>query len=840
MFLYMAYLLLTVVTFLLMATNGLSDPLTEHKECKSLDIRTECKKMHLLDNCTAITGSLMITLFPKSPECNFSLYSFPKLREITGFVIFTEVLGLRSIRNMFPNLTVIRGRQLFLNYALGVTTMDDLELLEFPSLVAIQRGHVYISDNQKLCQLNGINADRLTLSTGENHIVMGSKNCTQSDNCKGCDSNFCWSNLTCQRFENDNLAHFDRNSENCHEECLGGCYNATAAGCVVCRGLTNAGECVKQCPADKYLLEQYQRCYTRDECLAHPGHFTFGFDCVTFCPGGYKPNTEMECVKCDPQDPCISVCSPEYDDKYVRIFNLADADKLRGCQIINGSLIIKIRSQVDELQLEQSLRSLREIRGHLKISRSSQLISLRFLRNLRRIHGNPLENRHYAFVLYDNKQLTELWEPTKQLEFETGGMFMHRNNKLCNKHMRDFQDRVRHDKVLDSLQTSDQEVLCGPAKLQLRVQARSHRTMMLSWPKEQTSVELELIYRMVPFGETQVTETDLEAPICTRINWQRLLLFVDDLRENGTHYSYQLEQLHPNTRYACLLRTFGGDLQHEARSELIYVQTQRDIPKSPLLAVTKKTDTSLSLSIGAQDQEYFVLNVFELPDDEAYMDERNFCKQPPFLWQDMDAMRWRSIQEYDYDDCCAHQEELADDQHFIDEMSTMYRCSLDAPENCATLGAKQLQLAANTTTYDLRNLERYRLYSLQLQACNKFGCSSVTTLNERTNFTLGADSLTELTACRVPKTTEYIMRFPEPSKPNGLVVNYVLHYRNNVSNEVVETHLSCLTRRDHADAKFVHVNNLNGTYNEGAVRVHSLAGDVITPFVAITWCDLVK
>lgn len=56
-----------------------------------------------------------------------------------------------------------------------------------------------------------------------------------------------------------------------------------------------------------------------------------------------------------------------------------------------------------------------------------------------------------------------------QLELVTGGMFMHRNNKLCNQHIREFQYLVLHDKVMDSLQTSDQEVLCGPAKLQLSV-----------------------------------------------------------------------------------------------------------------------------------------------------------------------------------------------------------------------------------------------------------------------------------------------------------------------------------------------------------------------------------
>jgi len=365
--------------------------------------------------------------------------------------------------------------------------------------------------------------------------------------------------------------------------------------------------------------------------------------------------------------------------------------------------------------------------------------------------------------------------------------------------------------------------------------------MLLSWPKAQTSKELELIYKIVPLGKTRVDENELEAAICTRVNWQRMLLFADDLQENGTHYSYQLEELHPNTRYACLLRSFGGELQHEARSDMIYVQTARDIPKSPSLAVIKKTDQSLTLTMSAQDQEYFLLNVYELSDDQAYIDKRDFCKQPPIVWQEMNAMRWRALQEYDYDDCCAQRLELADDQYFIDEMKAMYRCSLDALDNCAAFKQTQVQqvhLPSNTTMYDLRQLERYRLYSLQLQACNKFGCSSVTALNERTNFTLGADLLTELSGCRVPKTAEYIMRFPEPPKPNGFVVSYVLHYRYNVSANVTESHLSCLTRRDHAAAKFVHVNYLNNTYNECAVRVHSLAGDVITPYVAITWCDI--
>jgi len=95
---------------------------------------------------------------------------------------------------------------------------------------------------------------------------------------------------------------------------------------------------------------------------------------------------------------------------------------------------------------------------------------LNFLRNLERVHGDPPENRHYSFILYDNKKLAELWKPSRELQLVEGGMFMHRNNKLCNKRMREFQNNVNHDRALDSLQTNDQEVQCSPLKMQLFVQ----------------------------------------------------------------------------------------------------------------------------------------------------------------------------------------------------------------------------------------------------------------------------------------------------------------------------------------------------------------------------------
>ncbi|KAI8042118.1 insulin-like peptide receptor [Drosophila gunungcola] len=809
---------------------------SEH-ECTNIDIRNECRKMHLLDNCTVVTGYVMITLITSEQHCNFSDFSFPLLTEITEFMIFTEVRGLVNITEMFPNLTVIRGRRLFLNYALGVTSMHDLQQLAFPQLVAIQRGQVYIGNCPKLCNIDRVNWDLLTLSRGENHIIMAAKNCS-TPVCKGCSSAYCWSNIYCQRSLNENVVNPKSNINTCHEECLGGCENnsTSAADCAVCRGLSDAGVCVKSCPKNKYVLEHFQRCYTKDECVNKYGFVISGSQCVSFCPSGYKKDNQSECVPCARDEACVSFCTPEYPGYTFTIYNLADAEKLRGCQIINGSLVITIRNKVNETLLSQSFTSIREIRGHLKVFRSSQLRSLNFLSNLERVYGDPLENRHHSFILYDNKQLAELWKPSPQLEFMEGGMFMHRNNKLCNRRMREFQNSVIHDRDLDSLQTNDQEVLCSPSKLQLFVLKRTHRTVKLSWLKSQTSQRLELIHRPLKPGKLYHEESELEAPVCTRINWKRRLLFPDDLIENGTHYLLELDDLQPNTRYACLLRTFGDDVAQDARSELTYVQTERDIPQPPLLELVRKTDSSLSVRMASRDHDSFLLTVFELADDRAYIDQRNYCHEPAYMWQDTVGAQWLAFE--DYDDCCAARAEQLDDSRFVADMREQYRCTLDDRKQCrrqalAEATLPQLRLPRNTTEYELKSLHRYRQYDLRLQACNQLGCSSHTTLYARTNYTMGADLLAQLNACHVPETQKYILRFKEPQNPNGVVTNFVVHYRNNFS----QSHVGCVTRQQHKSAGNVLVQQINITFTECAVRVHSLAGDAMTPYIAISHCS---
>lgn len=95
---------------------------------------------------------------------------------------------------------------------------------------------------------------------------------------------------------------------------------------------------------------------------------------------------------------------------------------------------------------------------------------MRFFKGLRKIHGQPLENDHYALILYNNKNLREIWNINYNLIMVRGGMFVHLNYKLCNRYLMEFAKKVIHDRSKDSLQTNDQEVLCAPAKMILDIQ----------------------------------------------------------------------------------------------------------------------------------------------------------------------------------------------------------------------------------------------------------------------------------------------------------------------------------------------------------------------------------
>ena len=125
--------------------------------CNSIDIRNSPQQLLKLQNCTVIEGSLQIVLIEKKTPQDYENLTFPNLIEITDYLLFWRVDGLTSLAKLFPNLSVIRGRKLFYNYAFVTFDMSHLKEIGLYNLTKIERGAVLIEKNNNLCYVDTIN-----------------------------------------------------------------------------------------------------------------------------------------------------------------------------------------------------------------------------------------------------------------------------------------------------------------------------------------------------------------------------------------------------------------------------------------------------------------------------------------------------------------------------------------------------------------------------------------------------------------------------------------------------------------------------------------------------------
>lgn len=118
--------------------------------------REKCDNCKSLENCTTYEGSIQIQIVRRSKDTVMKQLRFPKLTEITGHLLVSLVYGERSLKEIFPNLAVIRGRELFLGYSLVIYENDGLEEVNLPSLTTILDGGVRIEKNINLCYVKTI------------------------------------------------------------------------------------------------------------------------------------------------------------------------------------------------------------------------------------------------------------------------------------------------------------------------------------------------------------------------------------------------------------------------------------------------------------------------------------------------------------------------------------------------------------------------------------------------------------------------------------------------------------------------------------------------------------
>ncbi|NXF97517.1 INSR protein, partial [Eubucco bourcierii] len=598
---------------------------------RSMDIRNNLTRLHMLENCTVIEGHLQILLMFKTKPEDFRELSFPKLTMITDYLLLFRVYGLESLKGLFPNLTVIRGTRLFFNYALVIFEMVHLKEIGLYNLMNITRGAVRIEKNNELCYLSTIDWSRILDSVEDNYIVANKDDKEEcGDVCPGtvkgkssCPPTVingifierCWTHDRCQRVCPPACKSQGCTSDGqcCHSECLGDCTEPNdPSKCVACRNFYLEGRCVESCPQGFYRFagwrcvtfgfcqELHNKCRSARESGCHVIH---NHECVHECPSGYIMNSSnLHCTPC--AGPCPKVCD---FSKEKTIDSVTSAQELRGCTIVNGSLVINIRGGNNiAAELEANLGLIEEISGYLKIRRSYALVSLSFFRKLHLIRGETLEAGNYSFYALDNQNLRQLWDWSKHnLTIARGKLFFHYNPKLCLSEIHKMEEisgtKGRQERNDIALKTNGDQASCENELLKFSSIRTSHDKILLKWepywpPDFRDLLGFMLFYKEAPYQN--VTEFDGQ-DACGSNSWT--VVDVDPPpRSNEPKAQAQpgwlLRGLKPWTQYAVFVKTlvtFSDERRtYGAKSEIIYVQTNATVPSVPLDPISVSNSSS--------------------------------------------------------------------------------------------------------------------------------------------------------------------------------------------------------------------------------------------------------
>nr|CAD2140949.1 unnamed protein product [Meloidogyne enterolobii] len=478
------FVILLIFVFTLMATN-LVYSMENEVRCGSVDIRNDPRnafhqprrnmktdedgKERKLKyrECTILEGDFTISMITRSNLTDDLFPVFENLREITGSILVFQIRGLTSLGRIFPNLRVIGGHSLIMNYALVVYQNYDLRDIGLTKLVAIKNGGVRITENPRLCYTRSISWKQILIGNIRDLIidqVAGhcKNDCPTSENDPHCfrdpfTSNMaCWNNTHCQRICINNqktLSGCTINDELCHEECIGGCTrpNDTFA-CFSCRHLDLNGQCVSKCP--DHLYEQLgRRCLTKYECEAlypvtsYPSADeksvwkAFKKHCSYECPNGYRedPSNSHSCIE------CINFCPKKCPGDTVD--SISSALKFSKCNMIEGNLEIDMRIGIESTSAEkftEAFGEIEEITGYLLIRFSSAFMSLHMFKKLRRIHGQQLWKNLYALVVFENQNLRQLFNVDEEhkIEILRGKISFQNNRMLCYDKIKNFIEHL--------------------------------------------------------------------------------------------------------------------------------------------------------------------------------------------------------------------------------------------------------------------------------------------------------------------------------------------------------------------------------------------------------------
>ncbi|XP_012542075.1 insulin receptor [Monomorium pharaonis] len=861
--------------------------------CQSIDIRNSVDSFSVLKECRVIEGFLQIVLIENNTEADFENVTFPELREITGYFLLYRVDGLKSLSKLFPNLEVIRGDILLTDYAFMIYEMKNLQEIGLTNLTKISRGGVRIEKNPALCFTNTVNWS-LIVPAGENFIKDNGNdlNCPHVKGCPQCPGNYCWTAQRCQKLERPKCheqclgecygpsdtecyvcKHY-RHEGRCIETCPPNLYAYLSRRCI------SKDECQN--------MNHHIRRLTKSEDVQiwRP----FKNFCVTQCPEGYEDYIDDKNVTAC--QACTGQCRKFSKGAIIR--HISDAQSFRGITVVKGALEFQIRNGNPNImnELADAFGLIEEITEYLKISHSFPITSLSFFKKLKVIKGEGLDMSNASFIVIDNPNLSALFPPSQKITIENGRLFFHYNPKLCLSKIEEFGKMVNitnfTDIEVEPVSNGD-KVACNIVNINITVKKREADHVILSWDSYKPAEGQQLLNYLLNYIETENENITYEANACGNNTWQ--IVDVNILPSWNSTVSKYISNLKPYTKYAAFVKTFAARDKNSSntfvtpvgQSEIIFFRTKSTIPSIPTnVSSTAISDSEILLKWSPPIYPngpigyYMITSTIRL-DDEELVASRNYCvdtliNEPKK--EEIHEMTIKTPLVSNPSSCCVKDANTKTKQFelFCHKNMTISNLSPgwkdycvfnnynlpeskfhDMANNLSTLAQEGQKIAtdvsanvdsgnhlneeihlynvsAQNTTYLLKNLRHYSLYTITIAACgaktekNIPMCSSIQYANIRTLKRLNADDVHNVKV-HVTNNTIVEVTWESVKDPNAFIVSYSIEYTN-LDVKDAKKSTECIPYIGREEIHLNHyIRNLSPGRYSLRIRSTSLAGD---------------
>ncbi|KAJ1064367.1 hypothetical protein K5549_014781 [Capra hircus] len=863
------------VACLLAVLLSLGFGLDTREVCPSLDIRSEVAELRRLENCSVVEGHLQILLMFTATGEDFRGLSFPRLTQVTDYLLLFRVYGLESLRDLFPNLAVIRGARLFLGYALVIFEMPHMRDVGLPALGAVLRGAVRVEKNQELCHLSTIDWGLLQPSPGANHIVGNKLGEECADVCPGllgatgepcARTTFsghtdyrCWTSSHCQkalftpvpqhqgrRVTGSLLYPRCPHPRSLPVGCKHSCFMSSLVYSVNMPWLTPATRIART-----YQHESW-RCVTAERCASLrsvPGRAsTFGIhqgSCLAQCPPGFTRNdSSIFCHKCE------GLCPKECKVGTKTIDSVQAAQDLVGCTHVEGSLILNLRQGYNlELELQRSLGLVETITGFLKIKHSFALVSLGFFKNLKLIRGDTMVDGNYTLYVLDNQNLQQLgsWVAAG-LTIPVGKIYFAFNPRLCLEHIYRLEEvtgtKGRQNKAEINPRTNGDRAACQTRTLRF-VSNVTEANRILLCGYGYAPLEIYTVGSRDGLFSPFQNATEYVGPdACGAQSWN--LLDVELPLSRTQEPGVTLAPLKPWTQYAVFVRaitlTTAEDSPHQgAQSPIVYLRTLPAAPTVPQDVISTSNSSSHLLvrwkpPIQRNGNITYYLVLWQREDGELEADREPGCcpcQHPPpgQVLPPLEAQEASFQKKF---------------ENFLHNAITIPKSpwkvtsinkSPQRDSGRSRRAAEALRLGGNSSDFKIQEdkvpreravlsgLRHFTEYRIDIHACNHaahtVGCSAATFVFARTMPHREADGIPGKVAWEAASKSSVLLRWLEPPDPNGLILKYEIKYRRLGE----EATVLCVSRLRYAKFGGVHLALLPPGNYSARVRATSLAGN---------------